>query len=32
MKQQTFNDMEYSNRRKKIKREEFLDSMDKMIP
>lgn len=32
MKQQTFSDMEYSNRRKKTKREEFLDSMDKMIP
>lgn len=32
MKQQTFSDIEYSNRRKKTKREEFLDSMDKMIP
>ena len=31
MKQQTFNDMEYSNRRKKTKREEFLDAMDEMI-
>lgn len=32
MKQQTFSDIEYSNRRKKTKREEFLDSMDDMIP
>lgn len=32
MKQQTFSDIEYSNRRKKTKREEFLDSMDEMIP
>ena len=32
MKQQTFSDMEYSNRRKKTKREEFLDAMDEMIP
>ena len=28
MKQQTFSDIEYSNRRKKTKREEFLDAMD----
>lgn len=27
MKQQTFSDIEYSNRRKKTKREEFLDSI-----
>ena len=27
MKQQTFSDIEYSNRRRKTKREEFLDSM-----
>ena len=32
MNQQTFSDIEYSNRRKKTKREEFLDSMDKIIP
>lgn len=32
MKQQTFSDIEYSNRRKKTKREEFLDAMDKIIP
>ena len=32
MKQQTFSDIEYSNRRKKTKREEFLDSMDEIIP
>jgi IS5 family transposase len=32
MKQQTFSDIEYSNRRKKTRREEFLDSMDEIIP
>ena len=32
MNQQTFSDIEYSNRRKKTKREEFLDTMDSMIP
>ena len=32
MKQQTFSDIEYSNRRKKTRREEFLDSMDELIP
>lgn len=32
MKQQTFSDIEYSNRRKKTKREEFLDAMDGLIP
>lgn len=32
MKQQTMSDIEYSNRRKKTKREEFLNSMDQMIP
>ena len=32
MKQQTFSDIEYSNRRKKTKREEFLDAMDEIIP
>jgi IS5 family transposase len=32
MNQQTFSDIEYSNRRRKTKREEFLESMDKIIP
>ena len=32
MKQQTFSDFEYSNRRRKTKREEFLDSMNEIIP
>lgn len=32
MNQQTFSDIEYSKRRKKTKREEFLESMDKIIP
>lgn len=32
MKQQTFTDIEYANRRHKTKREEFLDSMDPIIP
>jgi len=32
MKQQTFSDIEYMNRRKKTKREEFLEAMDKIIP
>lgn len=32
MKQQTFSDIEYGNRRKKTKREEFLDSMNEIIP
>ncbi len=32
MIQQTFSDIEYSNRRKKTKREEFLDAMDELIP
>jgi IS5 family transposase len=32
MKQQTFSDIEYSNRRKKTKREKFLAAMDQMIP
>lgn len=32
MRQQTFSDIEYSNRRKKTRREEFLGSMDEMIP
>lgn len=32
MDQMTLTDMEYSNRKKKTKREEFLDSMDEIIP
>lgn len=32
MSQMTLTDMEYSNRKKKTKREEFLDAMDEMIP
>ena len=32
MKQLSFSDIEYSNRRKKTKREEFLESMDEIIP
>ncbi len=32
MKQQTFSDIEYSNRRKKTKREEFLNKMIETIP
>jgi IS5 family transposase len=32
MKQQTFSDIEYSHRRKKTKREEFLEAMDQIIP
>ena len=32
MKQQTFTDVEYSRRKKKTRREEFLDTMDQMIP
>jgi len=32
MGQNTFSDIEYSNRRKKTKREEFLDSMERIIP
>jgi len=32
MKQQTFSDIEYMGRRKKTRREEFLDTMDKIIP
>jgi len=32
MKQETFTDIEYSNRRKKTKREEFLEIMDEIIP
>jgi hypothetical protein len=32
MNQLTLTDMEYSNRKKKTKREEFLDAMDEIIP
>lgn len=32
MNQLTFSDIEYANRKKKTKREEFLDSMDLIIP
>ena len=32
MKQQTLSDYEYSNRKRKIKREEFLEIMDGIIP
>lgn len=32
MKQQTFSDIEYANRRRKTKREAFLDSMEAIIP
>ncbi len=32
MKQQTLGDIEYSNRKKKTKREEFLEIMDDIIP
>ena len=32
MKQETFTDKEYSFRKKKTKREEFLEIMDEIIP
>ena len=32
MNQMALTDMEYSNRKKKTKREEFLDAMDEIIP
>lgn len=32
MKQQTFSDIEYSSRKRKTKREEFLEIMDEIIP
>ena len=32
MNQLTFSDVKYSNRRKKTKREEFLDAMEEIIP
>ena len=32
MKQQSFSDIEYANRRRKTNREAFLDSMNEIIP
>lgn len=32
MKQETFTDIEYSFRKKKTKRKEFLENMDEIIP
>ena len=32
MKQQTFSDIEYGNRKRKTRRERFLDIMEDMIP
>ena len=32
MRQETFTDMEYSCRKKKTKRDEFLEIMDEIIP
>lgn len=32
MRQQTFADIEYNQRKKKTRREEFLDAMDAIIP
>ena len=32
MNQQTFSDIEYANRKRITKREEFLNSMDKIVP
>ena len=32
MKQETFSDIEYGNRKRKTKREEFLEIMDEIIP
>ncbi len=32
MKQQTFSDIEYNSRKRKTKREEFLEIMDQIIP
>ena len=32
MKQESFSDMEYRCRKKKTKREEFLEIMDEIIP
>ena len=32
MKQQTFSDYEYANRRRRTRRELFLDTMEEIIP
>ena len=32
MQQQTFTDMEYARRKKKSRREKFLDTMDAILP
>ena len=32
MRQMTFSDLEYANRRRKTKRKSFLESMDEIIP
>ena len=32
MSQQTFSDIEYANRRRKTKREQFLETMEQIIP
>ena len=32
MKQETFTDIEYSKRKRKTKREEFLETMNEIIP
>ncbi len=32
MNQETFSDIEYANRRKRTRREEFLDTMDELLP
>ncbi len=32
MNQETFSDIEYANRRKRTRREEFLDLMDRLLP
>ena len=32
MKQQTFSDFEYSSRKRKTRREEFVEIMDEIIP
>lgn len=32
MKRQTFSDIEYNGRKRKTKREEFLETMEEIIP
>ena len=32
MKQQTFADVEYSHRKRKTRREQFLNTMDRLMP